>query len=245
MMDFQRLFEETKDLQLLFVEDYAELRENTIEILDNYFACCEGAEDGLVGLERYQAYHDRHGRYFDLVITDIKMPEMDGIALVKAIYEINDKQPIIVLSAHNESEYLLTLINIGIEQFITKPIDQDDMFMVLHKVCRKINLRGQDIMITARLKLGDETYFDKEAALFYHKEAVVKLTRNELFFMKLLSENFEKICSTDEIFHYFEYEELAISRENIRNLVNKLRKKLPVVCIESVYGIGYKLTRAL
>ncbi len=240
-MDFQLLYEETKDLNLLFVEDYAELRENSIEILENYFAYCEGAIDGKHGLEQYEAYHDRHKKHFDLVITDIKMPEMDGISLTKEIYKCNEEQAIIVLSAHHESEYLLTLINLGIEQFITKPIDHDNMLTILYKVCKKINNKHTKNRVGDRIVFNDDAYFDKNILAFYYQDTLVKLTKNELLFMKLISDNFEKICSNEEIINYFEYEGVLISNDNIRSLVAKLRKKLPLNCIESIYGAGYKL----
>ncbi len=240
-MDFQLLYEETKDLNLLFVEDYAELRENSIEILENYFSYCEGAVDGKHGLAQYEAYHDTHGKYFDLVITDIKMPEMDGISLTKEIYKHNEEQAIIVLSAHHESEYLLTLINLGIEQFITKPIDHDNMLAILYKVCKRINNKHMQNTLSDRIIFSDDAYFDKKTFAFYYQHSLLKLTKNELLFMKLMSDNFEKICSNEEIINYFEYEGVLISNDNIRSLVAKLRKKLPITCIESIYGAGYKL----
>jgi DNA-binding response OmpR family regulator len=240
-MDFQLLYDETKNLDLLFVEDYAELRENSIEILDNYFAYCEGAVDGKAGLEQYSAYYKKKKKYFDLIITDIKMPEMDGITLVEEIYKINPQQPIIVLSAHHESEYLLTLINIGIEQFITKPIDHDNMLSILYKVCTKINHKDRLQIQNNRIIFDDTSYYDKEKGAFYHDNKLIKLTKNELLFLKLVSENVEKIYSNEELMHFFEYEGVLISKDNIRSLVAKLRKKLPINCIESVYGVGYKL----
>ena len=240
-MDFQLLYEETKNLQILFVEDYEELRVNTVEILDNYYAYCEEAVDGKAGLEQYKAYHDTHGKYFDLVITDIKMPEMDGVTLVEEIYKIHEKQPIIVLSAHNEAEYLLTLINLGIEQFITKPIDHGNMLSILYKVSKKINNKQLLTQANERVSFDASTFFDIKQSTFFHGEDIVKLTKNELIFMNLLAKNLEKICSINEIIHNFEYEGVFISKDNIRTLVAKLRKKLPINCIESIYGIGYKL----
>ena len=240
-MDFQRLFEETKNLNLLFVEDYEELRLNSLEILDDYFTYCEGAVDGRHGLEQYIAHHDKEKNYFDLVITDIKMPEMDGITLVKEIYKINEHQPIIVLSAHHESEYLLTLINLGIEQFITKPIDHEEMLSVLYKVCKKINNKIIFGETEARIYFSETSYFDKERLGFYHEDALLKLTKNEIIFMKHGSEYLDKICTNEEIVNYFAYEGVVITNDNIRNLVAKLRKKLPINCIESIYATGYKV----
>jgi len=240
-MDFQLLYEETKNLNLLFVEDYDELRENSIEILDNYFTYCEGAVDGRQGLKQYKEYHDRNHKHFDLVITDIKMPEMDGISLTKEIYKLHENQAIIVLSAHQESEYLLTLINLGIEQFITKPIDHENMLTILYKVCKKINNKHLEKSVGDRIVFSDDAYLDRNTMAFYYQDELLKLTKNELLFIKLVSENLEKICSNEEIINFFEYAGVVISNDNIRSLVAKLRKKLPVNCLESIYGVGYKL----
>ncbi len=241
MMNFQRLFEETKNLNLLFVEDYEELRINSLEVLDNYFTYCEGAVDGRHGLEQYTAYHDKYQKHFDLVITDIKMPEMDGITLVKEIYKINELQPIIVLSAHHESEYLLTLINLGIEQFITKPIDHEEMLSVLYKVCKKINNKFIFNATKEKIYFSNNSYFDKETFGFYHEDVLMKLTKNELLFMRYGCTYIDKICTNEEIVNYFSYEGVSITNDNIRNLVAKLRKKLPINCIESIYATGYKV----
>ena len=242
LMDYQLLYDETKNLDILFIEDYAELRENSLEILENYFTYCEGAVDGEQGLAQYIAYHAKNKKYFDLIITDIKMPNMDGISLVKEIYAVNEHQPIIVLSAHHESEYLLSLINLGIEQFITKPIDHDEMLLVLYKVCKKINNKQAIAVENNKIIFNDKNYFDKSKQSYYYQDTLVKLTKNEILFMQLLSDNVEKICSIEEILNYFEYEDVFIPKENVRSLVAKLRKKLPINCIESIYGFGYKLS---
>ena len=68
---------------------------------------------------------------FDLVISDIEMPIMDGIALTAAIRKINETQKVLVLSAHTESDYLLKLLNLGIRKFILKPIDYDEFLETL------------------------------------------------------------------------------------------------------------------
>jgi PAS domain S-box-containing protein len=67
------------------------------------------------------------------VITDIRMPKMDGIALIEAIKARDLSQPIIVTSAHDEAEYLLKLIHLGVDNFITKPLSSDRILETLSK----------------------------------------------------------------------------------------------------------------
>ena len=74
----------------------------------------------------------REGSY-DIVITDINMPVMSGVKLSREIKASNKKQVIIVISAHDEAKYLLDLINMGVDNFVLKPLDIGQFLGVLHK----------------------------------------------------------------------------------------------------------------
>jgi len=122
----------TKSLKILYVEDDLDLQSQTKEFFEILFASVTVASDGEEALEKYQ--HE----YFDIVISDIKMPKMDGIELSKKIKEINPSQYIIIVSAYNDSRYLVTFINLNIRQFIQKPIDVDDMLQTLYFTSKNI-----------------------------------------------------------------------------------------------------------
>ena len=123
MINSKELLEYTKNLSILFVEDHDQLRISTDSILKNFFKVVASAENGQDGLKHYLNYiQENDGKFYDIVLTDIKMPKMDGVELTKNIYEINPSQALIVLSAFDESKYLLPLINLGIEQFLKKTI---------------------------------------------------------------------------------------------------------------------------
>lgn len=122
----------TSELNVLYVEDEQMLREGLVGSLSKLFKTVEVAEDGAIGLELF-----RHGE-FDLIITDISMPNMNGIEMIQAIKEINSIVPIIVTSAHNESDKLLELINLGVDRFLTKPINKIAMLDALYKLCSGI-----------------------------------------------------------------------------------------------------------
>jgi len=76
--------------------------------------------------------------YYDLIISDINMPRMDGMAMSKAIMHENDQQSIIIITAHNEFSFLHEAIKIGIDGFLTKPLDFDQLKIVLFKTTRAI-----------------------------------------------------------------------------------------------------------
>ena len=91
------------------------------------------AEDGEIGLSKYKE------RIFDVVITDINMPNMNGIEMIEAIKEIDYEQPILVTSAHNDSEYLMRLINLNVTRFVLKPFNNKHFLYTLYKIAEELS----------------------------------------------------------------------------------------------------------
>ena len=127
-----QLIEWSKDFKVLYVEDDISLREEVSIFLSDIFKSVDLATNGQEGLDKLalNTYH--------IVITDIRMPIMDGIEMIEKIKELYPQQPILVTSAHNEVEYLLKLINLGIDSFITKPLQSEQILNVLHKIVGQI-----------------------------------------------------------------------------------------------------------
>ncbi len=122
----------TQDLTVLYVEDEKMIRDGLLGSLKQLFKEVEVAEDGAIGWELYQ------NARFHLVITDISMPNMDGITMISHIMEKNPEAHIIVTSAQNDAEKLLTLINLGVDRFLTKPINKLNLINALYAVCTSI-----------------------------------------------------------------------------------------------------------
>lgn len=122
-------------LSVLYVEDDLVLRESTADLFKGLFKRVDLAENGERGLELYKEYLSKNKRYYDIVISDIQMPVLNGIEMSRFILEINKEQKIIIMSAHEEKEYLLEVINIGVEGFIQKPLSLQKTIEVLHRVC--------------------------------------------------------------------------------------------------------------
>ena len=122
-MNYGLLKKYTKNLNILFVEDDTDFRKEFSELLLDIFPKVTSAVDGLHALNKYKEFHETTNSYYDLIISDIKMPNLDGVELIDSIYKIKEDQLVIILSARNEFNYLLPLVNLGIHQFFTKPID--------------------------------------------------------------------------------------------------------------------------
>ncbi len=122
------LTKSAKSMRVLYVEDEELIRENTKMLLESIFGEVVVAQEGQEGLQKYQ-----NGTYA-CVISDILMPRMNGVAMLRAIKAQNPAQHCIVTSACEESSYLLELINLRISHFMLKPIQTQQIIDVLWEV---------------------------------------------------------------------------------------------------------------
>ncbi|RLA73238.1 MAG: hypothetical protein DRG24_00700 [Epsilonproteobacteria bacterium] len=136
MTDINKVLDYSNVLNVLYVEDEDAVRAHTLETLEDFFNEVIVAEDGEAGFAKYEQYLTEHQRPFDIVITDIRMPKMDGIEMSREILELNPKQMIIVLSAHNDSDYLLDVMDMGLNHFLLKPLRTVRLYQTLYKVSK-------------------------------------------------------------------------------------------------------------
>ncbi|QOY55559.1 response regulator transcription factor [Candidatus Sulfurimonas marisnigri] len=241
MLNSKELLVYTKDLSILFVEDIEDLRANTSEILKNFFKKVDTAINGEDALIKYKDYYNETSNYYDIILSDIQMPRLNGVELVANIYNINASQKVIILSAYDDSKYLLPLINLGIEQFIKKPIDYQNLLQALLSASKNLN-KTKNTNKNSNINLDSSFMFNKENSLLINHGTIIPLTKYEIIFLQILSQDVGKIYSNEAITsHYNSFNE-SLDTSNIRKLVSKLRKKLPENCVESIYGIGYRLT---
>ena len=114
-----------KNLTCLYVEDDNFTREVFSIMIKRYFKNVLTAENGKIGLELYKSHMP------DIIITDIRMPIMDGIEMAREIKKINPNAYIIFITAFTDIEYLKEAINLNVEGYITKPIDKK---FLIHKL---------------------------------------------------------------------------------------------------------------
>ena len=138
MTDINDIIELSCGLNVLYVEDDNEVRRQTVDIFEDFFNILDVAVDGVNAIAKYNEYNQKNNKHYDIVITDIVMPNKDGVELTKDILKINQDQRIIVVSAHNDSAYLRSLINLGVVSFFLKPIEMDQLLKTLLSTCRAI-----------------------------------------------------------------------------------------------------------
>ncbi len=236
MINFKTLKKLSQHLCILYVEDDDILRTKTAHIFSNLFKQVDIAKDGHIGLHLYKEYHLNTNQYYDIVISDIQMPNLDGIGFSKAIFKINKNQKIIITSAYNDKEYLIELINIGVNGFMQKPLSSEKMLEVLLEVC--ISFQNKNFV-----HLGDEYYYDGAIKVFFKKNKKIVLSDSELKLLDLLVNNVTQSFSAQDIFNHIYYEQIEkeFSIDSIKSLIKRLRKKLPANLISNTPQLGYCL----
>lgn len=175
MKEIQEILKFTKSLTLLYVEDNDELRFRNEEIFVLYFREVISISNAADALQCYRDRKASNGRYFDIVITDIEMPHTNGITLCRQLLDEHSQQKIIALSAHNEANYLFELINIGISNYILKPITVQSLNEALYTAAKSIYdqrlIRHRTLQIHNLNQEFKKTISDLNSALEYANEA--------------------------------------------------------------------------
>ncbi len=142
-----------KIIKILYVEDEPKIRKNTEKPLS--YLCSEliVAGDGQEGLELYKQHCP------DIVVSDIKMPNMNGLDMVRAIKSIDKNQHIIFTTAHSESSFFMEAIELQVDGYILKPIDyellENKIENIIEQIDVKEKLKEQEILTNEITKLQD------------------------------------------------------------------------------------------
>lgn len=130
--DIKEIAKITKTMDILYVEDEEDLQDKNVNLLGNLFRSVTPASNGVEALELYE------NTTYDIVMSDINMPKMNGIDLCQTILSKNPKQQIIITSAYNDSENLQVLMDLGISHFISKPMDFKRVISIIGKTVLSI-----------------------------------------------------------------------------------------------------------
>ena len=153
----------TQDLKLLYVEDDKSAREQTLKLLENFFKNVTIAVDGQEGVEKFRE------EKFDLILSDINMPRLNGLEMLRIIRKEDPNMPVLLLSAHDDSEYFLSAIELDVDGYVLKPLKYKQFLNELRKIAKKISAFNisenyQKCLEEEVLKVKDEVerklYFD-------------------------------------------------------------------------------------
>lgn len=240
-MDYGLLKKYTREMDVLFVEDESDFRKELSELLKDIFPNVSIAVDGLDGLNKYKEYYSATNKYYDLIVSDIKMPNLDGVELVDSIYKINQEQMVVILSARNEFNYLLPLVNLGIQQFFTKPINYTQFIEDMLKICNKVYNNNIEVD-TLVIKINENLIWNKENKELKRDNKTIKLTKKEMVFIDKILQNNGRIYTAEELIQAVWNDDFDVNADikNLKNIISRLRKRIPDLYIKNIYGMGYK-----
>lgn len=221
--------ENFKKYTILYIDDDDGVRTVNSRFLNRMFKRLYEANNGQEGLELYEKYKP------DIILTDIKMPKLDGISLAKKIRKNDEKTKIIISTAFSDKDYLIEAVELKLEKYIIKPLTNRNLLPALTKAVEALENENN-----FTFNLDENFYYDNNTSLFYLDNQVLDLTRKELLFLKLLILNKDRVVSYEEIERYV-WEEEYMSLNSLRTTIGFLRKKIPFNCIKNISNMGYKL----
>lgn len=219
--------EKLKNIKILYIDDEDLIRSNAVEYLEFYCDNVYEAKDGLEGIEVYEKYKP------DIIITDIKMPKLNGLEMVRQIRQKDKTTRIIVATAFLETSYLLEAIDLGLVKYLTKPITEDKLLPIL-KSCVLDVFEDKSIFF-----FENDISFDMLNKTLFKNEIQIMLTKKELMFLELLLKNSKRAVKYSELSNYVWNGNM--SEDAIRSIVKELRKKISKQTIKNVSGIGYQV----
>lgn len=163
---------EKSEISVLFVDDEKILRTVYEKLIGDKVQKIYIAENGQKGLELYQEHEP------DLVITDIKMPLMNGLDMTVMIKKINPKARVILLSAYSESHYFIRAIDIGVKVFLLKPVDNLKFYRILDEQVHEILLEKKIFLEEQRRIKAELNLFRNEQILQAVSEVAERLIQS-------------------------------------------------------------------
>ena len=218
-----------KNKTILLVEDEKIIRENIASMLKFFFKEVYVAIDGYDGLDKYENYLP------DIIMTDLKMPNMGGFELIKELEKRASKSYTIIVSAHTDTELLIEAINKGVHRYLIKPITEDELFEAFNAYFEKI-----DKILPQSVQLETNMHFDLNKNQIILEGEELHLNKKETLLMKLLCSDINKSFSYEEI-EYQVWGSDSMSLSAIRSVVRDLRKKIGQDYIINISGLGYRL----
>jgi two-component system, OmpR family, alkaline phosphatase synthesis response regulator PhoP len=230
-----------KKFSILLVEDEENLQEALKLNLELEGYSVSSAYDGV------QALNMIAQEYFDMLILDVMLPELDGISVCETVRLQNPDVPILILSAKNSSADRVLGLKKGADDYLTKPFNLEELLLRVKKLLSKSE------RLSARQPLADVYEFGKNSIDFKAQQCtgydgtVVALTKKELLLLKLLIENKNEVVTREKILQAVWGYNVYPTTRTIDNFILNFRKYFEAdsrnpVYFHSVRGVGYKFT---
>jgi DNA-binding response OmpR family regulator len=221
-------------MKILIVEDEPALNKSIGDHLSSQQYRCESALNFREALDKIECYE------YDCIVLDIMLPGGDGLQLLKALKSAGKADGVIIISAKNELDDKIKGLNLGADDYLTKPFHLSELSVRIAAIIRRKNLKGSNIITF------EEIAVDAQARTALVNNKAIILTRKEYELLIYFMINKNRVLSKNTIAEHTwgDDMDMADNYDFIYTHIKNLRKKLLNAgagdYIQSVYGIGYK-----
>jgi DNA-binding response OmpR family regulator len=221
-------------MRILVVEDERSLSDAICEGLrDNFFAV-DQAFDGLEALSKVEVE-----LFYDLIILDIMLPKLDGIAMLKELRKRGHKMAVLMLTARNSVDDKLESFTGGADDYLTKPFDFRELLARVHALLRRDKETKTSVIAVGDLPI------DTSTNTVLRDGAAIELTKKEFQILVYLALNRGRIVPKEELENHLWDEHASLWSDTLRTHVKNLRKKIDSGSskhlIRTLRGIGYEI----
>lgn len=221
-------------MKLLIVEDNKDLLENILKYLEREGYRCETAVDYDEAFDKIMSYT------YDVVLIDIMIPKGDGLQVLRELKSVNPETGTIIISAKNSLDDKVSGLELGADDYLTKPFQLPELSARIKAVNRRNNLGGSEIVRANEISIDTKT---REVSV---DENPVEMTPKEYDLLLYFASNKNRVLSKQNIAEHLwgDYVDHLDNLDFVYQHIKNLRKKLVDAgandYIESVYSIGYK-----
>jgi DNA-binding response OmpR family regulator len=221
-------------MKLLIVEDNKDLLENILKYLEREGYRCETAVDYDEAFDKIMSYT------YDVVLIDIMIPKGDGLQVLRELKSVNPETGTIIISAKNSLDDKVSGLELGADDYLTKPFQLPELSARIKAVNRRNNLGGSEIVRANEISINTKT---REVSV---DENLVEVTPKEYDLLLYFASNKNRVLSKQNIAEHLwgDYVDHLDNLDFVYQHIKNLRKKLVDAgandYIESVYSIGYK-----
>ena len=224
-------------MKILLVEDDERILISLVEALTDQRYVVDTAIDGVQAWDLIATYA------YDLVILDWMLPKLDGISLCRRIRETHHTLPVLMLTARDTSADKVKGLDVGADDYVVKPFDLAELLARVRALLRRGGAALPPILEWGNLQLNPAT-----CSVTYDHQPIA-FTPKEYELMELFLRHSQRTLRWAEILNHLWASETTPGRETIKVHVRSLRQKLSAAgvtheVIETVYGIGYRLSQA-
>lgn len=230
-----------KKYSILLVEDEENLHEALKLNLELEGYEVSSSFDGITALKKVQQ------EFFNLIILDLMLPELDGISVCETLRLQQNNTPILMLSAKNSSADRVLGLKKGADDYLTKPFNLEELLLRVEKMIRKNEMIGSRNAVEDVYEFGNNRIDFNGLTAVNNKRETIELTKKEVMLLKLLIENKNEVVTREKILQTVWGYNVYPTTRTIDNFIMNFRKYFEMdsknpVHFHSVRGMGYKFT---